>query len=109
MSIRRAFAAWLLALPVLLAGCSLFPTTRHLPVPKAPAKVQDATPKELVDSINKRWDALNTLTATVEIQATETKSEQGLERDLPSCRGYIVLRKLQHAARGWNLLRREGI
>jgi outer membrane lipoprotein-sorting protein len=93
MRIRRAFAACLLGLPVVMAGCGLLPTTRHLPVPKAPAKVQDATPKELVESINKRWDALNTLTATVEIYATELKTEQGLERDLPSCRGYIVLRK----------------
>jgi outer membrane lipoprotein-sorting protein len=93
MSIRRPFAPFLFGMPVLLAGCSLFPTTRHLPVPKAPARVQDATPKELVESINKRWDALNTLTATVEIQATELKTDTGLEKDFPSCRGYIVLRK----------------
>jgi outer membrane lipoprotein-sorting protein len=93
MSVRRLVSICGLTLPVLLAGCGLLPTTRHLPVPKAPAKVQDATPKELVESINKRWDALNTLTATVEIQATESKTDTGLEKDFPSCRGYIVLRK----------------
>jgi len=92
MRLRR-LAACGLALPLLLAGCSLLPTTRKLPVPKAPARVQDATPKELVESINKRWDALNTLTATVEIQATELKTDKGLAKDFPSCRGYIVLRK----------------
>ncbi|HTW81461.1 MAG TPA: hypothetical protein VME23_18090 [Terracidiphilus sp.] len=93
MIVRRAIAACSLALPVALAGCSLLPTTRKLPVPKAPARVQNATAKELVEGIDKRWDALNTLTATVEIQATELKSDTGLEKDFPSCRGYIVMRK----------------
>ncbi len=93
MRARRALSACGLTLPVMLAGCSLLPTTRHLPVPKAPAIVKDATAKELVEEINKRWEALNTLTATVEIQATELKTDTGLEKDFPSCRGYIVLRK----------------
>jgi hypothetical protein len=79
--------------PLLLAGCSLFPTTRHLPVPKAPAVVLSATPQELVAQLNQRWDALNTLTAKVEIQATETKTTEGLEKDFPSCSGFILLRK----------------
>jgi outer membrane lipoprotein-sorting protein len=83
-----------LALPLFLSGCSYFiPTKRHLPVPKVPAIVQTATPEELVKLLNQRWNALNTLTATVEIQATELKSAQGLEKDFPSCRGYILMRK----------------
>ena len=83
-----------LVLPLLLSGCSYFiPTKRHLPVPKAPALVQTVTPEELVKQLNERWDALNTLTATVEIQATETKTAEGLEKDFPSCRGFIVMRK----------------
>jgi outer membrane lipoprotein-sorting protein len=81
-----------LALPLLLAGCSLFPTTRHLPVPKT-ATVQSATPQELVNQINQRWNALNTMTAKVEIQATVTKTAQGLEKDEPAITGYIVMRK----------------
>jgi hypothetical protein len=76
-----------------LAGCSLFPTTRHLPVPRPPAVVQTANAEELVKAVNQRWDVLNTLTATVEIQATELKTSEGLEKDFPSCRGYILLRK----------------
>lgn len=87
-----ACAAALLS-SLLLAGCSLFPTTRHLPVPKAPAIVQTATPQQLVEQLNQRWDALNTLTAKVEIQATETKTAEGLEKDFPSCSGFILLRK----------------
>lgn len=82
-----------LALPLALAGCSLWPTTRHLPVPKAPPIVQTATPQQLVEILNRRWEGLHTLTATVEIVASETKSNQGIEKDFPSSRGYILLRK----------------
>jgi len=88
--IARASA---LAFPLLLAGCSLFPTTRHLPVPKAPALVQTAAPQELINQLNQHWQAVNTLTATVEIQATELRNAQGLEKDFPSCRGFILMRK----------------
>jgi outer membrane lipoprotein-sorting protein len=89
---HRSGCAAALALPLLLAGCSLLPTTRHLPVPR-PATAQSATPQELVNQLSQRWDALNTLTATVEIQATELKTTEGLAKDYPSCRGYIVMRK----------------
>ncbi len=83
-----------LVLPFLLSGCSYFiPTKRHLPVPIAPANVQTATPEDLVKQLNQRWDALNTLTATVEIYATQTKSSEGFAKDFPSCRGYILMRK----------------
>ena len=83
-----------LVLSVLLSGCSyLIPTKRHLPVPKVPANVQMATPQELVDQINQRWDSLNTLTVVVEIYATQLQTSQGLEKDFPSCHGAIVLSK----------------
>lgn len=94
-AMRCALSRMGLALPLLLAGCSLFPTTRRLPVPKAPALVQAATPQQLVTQLNQQWDALNNLTATVEIQATETKTAEGVEKDFPSCRGYIIIRKPQ--------------
>ncbi len=90
---QRIASLAVLTLPLALAGCSLFPTTRHLPVPKAPPTVMTATPKQIVDRLNQRWDALNTLTATVEIQATETKTAEGVEKAFPSARGYILLRK----------------
>ena len=83
-----------LALPLLLAGCSLFPTTRHLPALR-PATVNSATPQELVGQLNQRWDALNTMTATVEIQATEYKTAEGVQtvEDFPSCHANILMRK----------------
>ncbi len=92
----RPAHALALALPLLLSGCSYFiPTKRHLPVPKAPAIVQTATPDQLVAQLNQRWNALNNLTAIVEIYATETKTGQGIAQDFPSCRGVIIMRKPQ--------------
>jgi hypothetical protein len=80
-----------LALAIVLTGCSLFPTTRHLPVPR-PMTVQTATPQELVNQINQHWDALNTMTVKAEIRATELKTSEGLEKDFPQCRAIIVMR-----------------
>jgi hypothetical protein len=74
-------------------GCSLFPTTRKLPVPKAPAVVQTVEPDKLVALLNERWDAVNSFTATVDIQATEEKTKEGVAKDFPSCRGFIVMQK----------------
>lgn len=82
-----------LCLPLLLAGCSLFPTTRKLPVPKAPSITQTATPEELVALLNRRWDGLNALTATVEIQASVIKTKEGVAKDYPTLRGWILMRK----------------
>jgi hypothetical protein len=93
MSSRRLASSASLALPLALAGCSLFPTTRKLPVPKAPSVVQTVTPQQLVAQLNQRWDAVQSLTATVEIQATELKTKEGLEKEFPSFRGYILMRK----------------
>lgn len=83
-----------MALPLLcLSGCGIFPTTRKLPVPKAPVVTQSVSADQLVAQLNQRWDAVNSFTATVEIQATELKSKEGVEKDFPSCRGFIVMRK----------------
>jgi hypothetical protein len=90
--VHRSGYAAALALPLLLAGCSLFPTTRHLPVPRT-ATVQSATPQELVNQINQHWGALDSMTAKVEIQATEFKTAEGVEKDEPTIRGIIVMRK----------------
>ena len=85
-----------MAAPLLLAGCSLVPMKRHLPVPKAPANVQTATPEELVAQMNQRWNDFQNLTAKVEIQATLLKQQQGLATDYPTCRGFIVMQKPNH-------------
>jgi outer membrane lipoprotein-sorting protein len=90
---RRLVSAAAFIAPLALAGCSLLPTTRHLPVPKAPAVEQTLTPEQLVDKLDQRWDALNTLTAKVTIQASIEKPKEGLVRDEPTFPGIILLRK----------------
>ncbi len=93
MRLNRCFATCGLALPMMLAGCSLLPSTRHLPVPKAPATVQTATPEELVAQLNKNWDALNTITAKVNILASITKPKEGSVTTEPSFTANILLSK----------------
>ena len=91
---RRLACAPALVFPLLLSGCSYFlPTRRHLPVPIAPPNIQTVSPEDLVKLVDARWDALNSLTATVEISATQTKSAEGTATDFPSCRGFILMRK----------------
>lgn len=80
-------------LPLCLAGCSLLPTTRHLPVPKAPARVQTLSPDEVVASLNQRWNALESLNAKVTIQASIEKPKEGLEKQYTTFPAIILLRK----------------
>ncbi len=88
---RRA-ATVALALPLfLLSGC-LF-TTRKLPLPRAPEVTLTATGPELVAKLNERWNALQSLNATVEIQASVMKAKEGVAKDYTSFRGHILMRK----------------
>jgi hypothetical protein len=82
-----------LLLPLLLTGCSLLPTTRKLPIPKAPAITQYVTPEELVARLNQRWGAVDSLTAKVEFRASKSKSKEGVATDYPSVEGHILMRK----------------
>lgn len=88
----RQIAVSGLAVPVLLLSGCLF-TTRKLPVPRGPGVVQSATGEQLVARINQRWAQLQSLNATVEIQASVTKPQQGEARDYTSIRGHILMRK----------------
>ena len=93
-AIARSAAAAGLGSALLLSGCSyLVPSKRRLPVPKAPAIVHTVTPQELVAQLNQRWQQLQALTATVEIYATEFKTEQGEAKNYPSARASIVISK----------------
>ncbi|MGA8044524.1 MAG: hypothetical protein WCA37_17145 [Terracidiphilus sp.] len=88
---RAALTIGLMAPVTMLSGC-LF-TTRKLPVPKGPSVVQTMTPDQLVQRMNQRWDAMNTLNATVEIQASVLKSKEGIAKDYTTFRGHILMRK----------------
>jgi outer membrane lipoprotein-sorting protein len=89
----RLAASAALALPLLLSGCSLLPTTRKLPVPKPPSIEQTVAPDELVARLNQRWAALESLNATVEIQASVLKTKEGIAKDYTTIRGLILMRK----------------
>jgi outer membrane lipoprotein-sorting protein len=81
------------ALAPMLSGCFLISTTRHLPVPKAPAVTHTVTPAQLVQSLNDRWDALHTMTAKVEIQASVLKTQKGEATDYTTVGGVILFSK----------------
>ena len=68
-------------------------TTRKLPIPKPPLIKQTATPTELVAQVNQSWAALDSLNATVEIQASVLKSKLGVAKDYTTFRGHILMRK----------------
>jgi len=89
--LRPAAAA--LLFPILLSGCSILPTTRKLPVPKAPALTQTVDPDELVAQLNKRWAALNTMNAKVDIQATQFNPNAGIAKDSPTFGGLVFMQK----------------
>ncbi|MGB9408957.1 MAG: hypothetical protein WCA89_15590, partial [Terracidiphilus sp.] len=78
-SYRRALAATLVFPLLLLSGCLW--TTRKLPIPKPPSITQTVTPDELVAQLNQSWAAIDSLNATVEIQASVLKSKEGVARD----------------------------
>ncbi len=82
-----------LGLPLLLSGCFFFRRIRHLPVPEPPSNVLTVTPEQLIAQLNRRWDAFTSLTATVDIQATQFKSEQGVEKEYTTFRANILMRK----------------
>ena len=80
----------MLALP-LLNGCLWH--TRRVPQAKMPANVQSAPPEQLVETINKQYDAVSTMSATVTFTATEGGTLKGTQTTYTSFSGYIRLRK----------------
>ena len=88
----RCLAAALIFPLLLLNGCSLLYSKRKLPIPKAPSIVQTVTPDELVTRLNQRWAAVDSLNATVEIQASALKTKEGFEKDYTTFRGLILMR-----------------
>lgn len=80
-------------LPFTLSGCIAVFRTRKLPIPKAPASIETVQPAELVTQLNERWEKMQTLVATVEIQTSVAKSDQGVARDYTTFPANILLRK----------------
>ena len=59
----------------------------------------DASVAQLVNGVNDRYAAINSLTATVDFQATTGGARQGKQTDITPFHGYILLRKPVDAAR----------
>ncbi|HEX3438362.1 MAG TPA: DUF4292 domain-containing protein [Pseudacidobacterium sp.] len=84
------FQALAVCLPA-LTGCLTH--THKIPQPKMPSVVLSADVQQLVSLINKQYEAIQTLNATVEFQASVGGQQKGSVTDYTSIRGYILLRK----------------
>jgi len=74
-----------------MTGCLV--RTRNILIRTPPGVVMNATTAELVDGVNARYDALQSLTATVDINATVGHNDTGEAKDYPTSRGYILIRR----------------
>jgi hypothetical protein len=91
LKIRQALAVGLVSLAPALTGC----LTHIRTVPKTrPAEVvMNATLDQLLTQVDTRFNQIQSLTATVEIVASEGGSRQGQIIEHTSLGGYILLRK----------------
>jgi outer membrane lipoprotein-sorting protein len=88
---RREFKTLLLLLLPTLSGC--FVHTRTVKQAKVPSVIKTATAEGLIDDVNEQCQAIQSLSATVEFQATEGGPRKGKEKTYTSFSGYILLRK----------------
>lgn len=89
--IRRGISlALLLGLPA-LNGCLWH--TRRVPRAHMPAHVLSATPDQLVQIINRQYDAVDSMFAAVTFTASEGGSLKGSEKTITPFSGYIIIRK----------------
>jgi len=83
----------LLVIPAITGCASLMTSHRKLPVPVAPAVVQTASADDLVARLNEQWNKFESLTATVDIEASHLKAKEGVATDYPSFHANLLLRK----------------
>ena len=87
---KRWFKAMAMLLPV-LTGC--LSHTRRVLQPKMPTVVMNADAAQLIGKINQQYDAVQSLSATVEFRASVGGELKGKVTDYTSFSGYILLRK----------------
>ena len=77
------------------AALRLLALSHHAQAAGTQAAVDELTvaPEVLVDHLNQRWAALDSLNASVEIQASVLKTKEGLAKDYPTIRGNILMLK----------------
>jgi outer membrane lipoprotein-sorting protein len=74
-----------------MTGCLYH--TRKLQTPKAPSVVMNADAAQLAESVNRAYEAVRSLSATVDLQASVGGARKGAITDYTSFRGYVLLRK----------------
>jgi hypothetical protein len=90
---RRDWLKFLALLVPVLTGC--LSHTRKLQQPKLAGAVINADAIQLVEAVNKRYDAINSLTATVDFAASVGGAHSGKQTDYTSFHGFILFRKPQ--------------
>jgi outer membrane lipoprotein-sorting protein len=88
---RRWWSVAFLAVLPWLSGCLYH--THKVEKTTLAGPPMDASVAQLVNGVNDRYDAINSLTATVDFQATTGGARQGKQTDITPFHGYILLRK----------------
>jgi hypothetical protein len=88
---RRWWSVGFLAVLPWLSGCLYH--THKVEKTTLAGPPMDASVAQLVNGVNDRYTAINSLTATVDFQATTGGARQGKQTDITPFHGYILLRK----------------
>jgi outer membrane lipoprotein-sorting protein len=88
---RQALAAVCISLAPALTGCLVH--TRSVPKVRPADVILSANLDQLIAQTNARYEAIQTLSATVELQATVGGGHNGKVTDYPAFSGYIFVRK----------------
>jgi outer membrane lipoprotein-sorting protein len=88
---RRWWSVGFLAVLPWLSGCLYH--THKVEKTTLAGPAMDATVTQLVNGVNDRYEAIDSLTATVDFQATTGGARQGKQTDITPFHGYILLRK----------------
>jgi outer membrane lipoprotein-sorting protein len=88
-SVFLTLAVWLAVLPT--SGC-LF-RTRPVEDQYSKAPLKAATQQELIESINRQYETIQTLKTTVDIDTTSGGIKKGQETQYKEIRGYILAKK----------------
>lgn len=90
---RRHWLKLLALLLPVLTGC--LSHTRRLQQPKLAGAALNADAVQLVEAVNHRYDAVNSLTATVDFAASVGGAHKGQQTDYTSVHGFLLFRKPQ--------------
>ena len=88
---RRDWSKFLALLLPVLTGC--LSHTRKLQQPKVAGVVLNADAVRLVEAVNKRYEQMSSLTATVDFAASVGGAHAGQQTDYTSIHGFILFRK----------------